>query len=78
MNMFSVAGVGATLAEYDNATIHDNNVMSPTGICPSVGVAGFVMGGGIGCVDFSPPLFSACLHTFLAQTDASLSFFIYC
>ena len=49
-NMLTVAGVGTKLLEYDNATIAASSVMSPTGICPSVGLAGFVMGGGIGYV----------------------------
>jgi FAD/FMN-containing dehydrogenase len=44
----SVAGAGISMLAYDNATVGTVGLISPSGICPSVGLAGFVQGGGIG------------------------------
>ena len=43
----AVVGAGATMAALLNATV-PRGLLAPTGSCSSVGVAGFVLGGGIG------------------------------
>lgn len=44
----AVAQVGIQMLDYDTLTVNTSGLLSPSGICPSVGLAGFVQGGGIG------------------------------
>lgn len=44
----AVAQAGVRMLQYDNMTVNAHGLLSPSGICPSVGLAGFVQGGGIG------------------------------
>ena len=53
----AVSGVGISMLSYDNQTVNAVGLLSPSGICPSVGMAGFVQGGGIGCVQPSAVVF---------------------